>query len=219
MLSGLGPFLFAATVTYMKPADPRFAYGAVLIGIGRGLTLFARLIVTQPVFAGDFAVLLLDVVQFIDFPLFLAGLFVIGLAAGGVRTRLGFAIIAVGLVLAIAKIAWSWSTTLAPLAADLPLVDTAMALLEPFLYSLGWAFVAAAAFESRRRLLLLGSLVFIALDAVLVALSLTNPGPEDDLSRVALVLEIMSLAGWLLLAVSPLRLEMGTQRPLREEAS
>ena len=30
MLAGLAPFLFAATVTYMKPSDPRFTYGAVL---------------------------------------------------------------------------------------------------------------------------------------------------------------------------------------------
>ena len=39
---------------------------------------------------------------------------------------------------------------------------------------------------------------------------------ERRIERVALVIDVLQIAGWLILAVSPLRLEMGTQRPLHE---
>jgi hypothetical protein len=40
--------------------------------------------------------------------------------------------------------------------------------------------------------------------------------PESNVQPVTLVIDVLQIVGWLILAVSPLRLEMGTQRPLRE---
>jgi hypothetical protein len=223
LLSGLGPFLFAATVTYMKPSDQRFLYGAVLIGVGRGLDVLVQLIVAQSVVVNELTSFLLQVAQLIETPLFLAGVVLIGLGAGSVRTRAGLAIVLVGLVVGLAKLVWSWSVSWAPFVEGMPLGEIPIAtigasLATSFVYSLAWAFVLAASFESKRRLLLLGSLIFAALDVLSVALSIANMTEEADAARLFLVLGVASLIGWLILAVSPLRLEMGTQRPLRDAA-
>jgi hypothetical protein len=121
-------------------------------------------------------------------------------------------------VLAVVNVGWYVTTVVPTLPEDFGLVELGTSIVLAPLYPIAWAFLAGAAFETRRRLLLLGSLVFLALQAVVVAFSLASPGPEADLDRLTLVYVIGLIFGWLLLAVSPLRLEMGTQRPLREEA-
>ncbi len=216
MLAGLAPFLFAATVTYMKPSDPRFLYGGVLIGVGRGLAVLALLIASQGVVRGDIADMMFNLVAFIDTPLQVAGVILLGLGAGGVRTRYGMAILAVGILIAVVKTVWYLVNVVPGLLETLGPVDVGLSLVLAPLFPIAWAFVAGAAFESRHRLLLLGSLVLLGLEAVVTALTMANLGPETDFGRIRLVVDVMQLVGWLLLAVSPLRLEMGTQRPLRE---
>jgi hypothetical protein len=219
MIAGLVPFLFAATVTYIKPSDHRFLYGAVLIGVGRGLAVLATLIARQGVLRGDAVQLMFDAVALVDTPIQVAGIVLLGLAAGGLRTRYGWIILGVGALVAIVKTGWYFINIVPTLTETLSAADIALSLVLAPLLPIAWAFVAGAAFEARMRLLLLGSLVLLGLEGVITALTLANPGPDTDFGRISLVVSVLQIVGWLLLAVSPLRLEMGTQRPLREEVA
>jgi hypothetical protein len=219
MLAGLAPFLFAATVTYMKPSEPRFLYAAVLIGVGRGLAVLATLIAGQGVVRGDLANLMFDVVAFIDTPIQVAGVVLLGVAAGGVHSRYGLTVVGIGVLLAIIKTVWYFINVVPTLTGILSSVEIVQSLLLSPLFPIAWAFLVAAAFDARTRFLLLGSLVLLALEAVVVVLTMASPGPTADFGTIRLIVDVLQLAGWLLLALSPLRLEMGTQRPLREEVA
>jgi len=208
MLAGLAPFLFAATVTYMKPSDARFLYGAVLIGVGRGLTVLATLIANQQVLRGELAQMTFDTVALVHAPEQAVRTLLLGLAAGGVPTRIGLGMLGFGVLLAAAALVWQ-------VVND----DVGLSVVRATIFPIAWAYLAGAAFESRRRLLLLGSLVLLALEVTILVIAAMNLGPQTDFGPINLAIDIIQLAGWLLLIMSPLRLEMGTQRPLREPIS
>ena len=79
---------------------------SVLIGVGRGLSVMAFLIASQGVVRGEMADLLFRAVALVHLPIELVGIFLLGFAAGGIRTRLGIAIVALGFAVAAGNTVW-----------------------------------------------------------------------------------------------------------------
>lgn len=198
---GIAPLLFAAAVTFVRPIDQRYVYGAVLIGVGRGMAVLAAYIASGRVVSGDLAEQAYAVVAFLQFPVTLVGIALIGMATARVRTRFGYGVVGAGI--AVALLALAWYIPRAPSADALPLQDVVTGAVFAALHPIVWAYVVAAAWEARRRALLLGALLlFVALIAGALLVPL---GPSTNLVDVSLIVQAI---GWLLLAAAPFRGEI-----------
>jgi hypothetical protein len=216
-LARAGPIFFAAAVVYMGPPDRRFRWAALALAVPPIVRLLANWtpIVWQQVAPGDWrnAVPLLfdlgSVAADVAAPIGLAGLFLLGLALGGVRSFLSAVIQAAGAAIGLADLAWFFAHPV----EQLPLLQAATGVIYPTLNVLGWAFVFAAALESLRSLILIGAgLVFanVVINAVLLWWTI---GPDANFDLLSLIVAGPLLLGWLAMTAGALRGELNAPAP------
>ncbi|HUP82648.1 MAG TPA: hypothetical protein VM284_00480 [Candidatus Limnocylindria bacterium] len=226
-LATIAPIVFAAAVVYVKPADQRFMWAALFLAATPVVGLIAG-VFPDAWFAyapgdwkngtplmRDVASLGVDVARILG----LVGLFLFGLALGGVRSFVPFLIMALGLVLAVGNLIWTFAHPI----DDLPLYDLAKTLSYAVLRVVGLAFVFAAAVESLRSLTMTGA-GFLFLNAAIGAVLLWwTIGTGANFDVLSLVLGGTSLLGWIALIAAPLRGEFSAAPPRsrvgRESAS
>ncbi|MEP7157833.1 MAG: hypothetical protein ABI797_00255 [Chloroflexota bacterium] len=220
--AGLAPFLFAAAVSFARPADRRFRWAAWAIAAYVALPLITRPI-PELVFRlapGDWsnaAFILQDVanvVQSLANALLIVGLALFGLALGGVRSAFGGAILAAGAAVALANLTWFFSHPI----AEIPLINIAESVTFSTLTSLAWAFVFAAAIDAVRSLLIVGTGLLFANVVVNAVLLWWTLGPGTNTDVLSLVIGGMALAGWLALAAGALRGELTGPENFRSRA-
>lgn len=217
LLTG-APVLFAAVVLYVEPADRRYTWAALALAVAPVLSL-AWSALPEAVFRyapGDWrnaAYFLRDmgpIVRDATSVITIVGLGLLGLALGGVRRPLPVAILGVSIVMAILHaiaIADSYSAINYPPGDSTPMILLARSIVLSILNLVGWAFVFAAALESRRTLMLIGTgLVFAitVLSYVPQLDALLNNGWDVLLTALAAV----HLLGWALVIVAALRGEL-----------
>ena len=206
------PILFAAAVVHAAPVDRRFVWGTVLIGLVPAVTVIAAVLpdVWFDVVPGDWknATPLLmelgDPARLIARVLGFVGLGLLGLALGGVRTLVSAVILGLAVVLAIMNVV----RFLGQPIEGLTTLDVARTIAFSLMYFVGWAFVFAAALESRRTLMAIGTgltFALIAFDGLQDWWLALPRGPVDAL---LLVTGVLGLLGWVLMIASPLRGEL-----------
>jgi hypothetical protein len=206
------PLIFAAAVVYVAPADRRFAWAAVLIALGPAVASIAGWLPdfwfdTVPGDWKNATPLLIDLgntAQDVARVLGFAGLGLLGLALGGVRTLVSAAIIGVALLFSFIQVADFLGTQIEGMPIDM----TVQSIVFPTLYMLGWAFVFAAALESRRPLMLAGTGLLVALIVFDRLQDWWLAMPGGPLDALLLATGILSLIGWVLMTASPLRGEL-----------
>ncbi len=211
------PVLFAAAVLYVRPADRRYTWAALALAVAPVVSLVWSAL-PEAVFRyapGDWrnaAYSLQDmgpIVRDATSVITIAGLGLLGLALGGVRRPLSVAILGVSVVIAIVHaiaIADSYSAINYPPGDSTPMILLARSIVVSMLTLLGWAFVFAAALESRRTLMLIGTgLVF-----VITAQSYVPLMSDAVLNNGVLLtaLAAVHLLGWALVIVAALRGEL-----------
>jgi hypothetical protein len=206
------PLLFAAAVVYVAPSDRRFVWAAVLMALPPVVAVTTAWLPdfwfdTVPGDWKNATPLLMDlgnVAQDVARVLGFVGLGLLGLALGGVRTLVSAAIIGTGLVFSVVQVADLLGTQL----EGMPIDVTARSILFPTLYILGWAFVFAAALESRRTLMLAGTGLVFALIAFDRLQDWWLGLPQGLLDALLLLTGTIGLIGWALIILSPLRGEL-----------
>jgi hypothetical protein len=208
------PLLFAAAVVYLAPPDKRFVWAAVLIAIQPAVVVITAWLPdfwfdTVPgdwknatpllMDLGSAAVQIARVLEFI-------GLALLGLAMGGVRTRASAAIIGAGVLFAVLAVADSIQFLTSQ--EGLPIDMTVRSIAFPPLNILLWAFVFAAALESRRMLMAAGTGLLFALIGFDRLQDWWLALPSGPLDALVLVTGMISVIGWALVILSPLRGEL-----------
>lgn len=223
ILTIAAPVVFAAAVVYAAPADRRFTWAALALAADPVIRTIWNYL-PEAVFTyapGDWrnaAFFLQDmgpIARDVASVLTIVGLGLLGLALGRARTRLSAAIVGVGVVVAIVHailIADSFSAMSYPPGDSTPIVMLARGILISTLTVVAWAFVFAAALESRRKLMAIGTgLLF-----VITVLNYVTPLRETLLGNdwVALLTAIVAvhLIGWALIVLAALRGELRAAR-------
>ena len=211
-LAGAGPIFFAAAVVFVAPRDRRFTWAALALGVPPIVSLLADWtpIVWQQVAPGDWvnAVPLLydlgSVAIGVATIIGLAGLFLLGLALGGVRAFLSVVILAAGVVVALADLTWFFAHPV----EQLPVLQAARSVIYPTLNVLGWGFVFAAALESLRSLTLVGTGLVASNVVVRAVLAWWTIGPDANTDLLTLIIAGPLLVGWLAMTAGALRGEL-----------
>ncbi|MEA2676536.1 MAG: hypothetical protein QOJ81_677 [Chloroflexota bacterium] len=220
-LATVAPVVFAAAVVYARPSDRRFAWAALFLAATPAIGLIAGVVPDAwftympgdwkngTPFIRDLAQFALDIARLLG----LAGLFLFGLALGGVRSFVSFLILALGVAIALGNLTWTFAHPI----DGFPLFDLAKSVTYATLHGIGLAFVFAAAVESLRNLTMIGSgLLF--LNAVISAVLLWwTIGPDANLDLLSLILGGTTLLGWLALTAAALRGELNSA-PSRSRA-
>lgn len=206
------PLLFAAAVVYVAPSDRRFVWAAVLMALP---PVVAATTAWLPDFwfdtvPGDWknaTPLLMDlgnVAQDVARVLGFVGLGLLGLALGGVRTLVSAAIVAVALLFSVLHVVGFLGNQIEGSPIDL----TVRSIAFPTLFIVGWAFVLAAALESRRKMLAAGAGLVFALIAFDRLQDWWLALPEGPLNMLLAAAGTLAFIGWALLILSPLRGEL-----------
>jgi hypothetical protein len=198
LATGVAPLAFAIAVAWVTPIDRRFVIAATAIAVPTILRVAELLLVYQ-----------LNVVSndgWNDLPLgtlrwasSLGGVLLLGIALGGIRTRLGWVVVALGaawFVIHEFQVAIQMSSTSFPAEYQVPLEQ----LVIPFVYGLifvGWTFVSGAALDHGLRAIALGAGILFAIvvysDFILPHLI----SPEStNFTLLNLGGSLVSLLGW-----------------------
>lgn len=197
------PFAFAAAVVYVAPADRRFVLGAIAMAVPE------LLIVLEMLLTPGFVNLLQDIEWTrlrvdVGWILSLGGLLLTGLALGGVKTRLGWAVVAVGAALFLIGVAWYASYVAAnPLPEGLPIEYLPISLLAGSVV-VGWAYLLGAALERGLRAITIGAVLILGLAALnVVSTVFPTAVPQSDFGAL-LTLTVVHLTAWVALIVGAL---------------
>jgi hypothetical protein len=200
------PFFFAAAVLLVRPIDRRFVWAAVAIGASQAFLLGPRLVPAEWTFYYPELDQLGGAVTMLYSPALLGGLALLGLALGGIRTRLGWLIVGIGLVLAASSAVRVLTQTL-PEGLELSAIDRLLSIVIPPLHPMAWAFVAGAALGGGRRLFPFGALLIFVLMVPLGTFLLWDVpslGPDTNFGLLQFVFGIIPLTGWIALTFAPL---------------
>jgi hypothetical protein len=207
---GCAPLVFGAAVIYARPADRRFAWAALAIAAGPVLRLAAILlpgawVAVVPVLL-DVAQVGLELVNV----LLLVGLAVLAYALGGLRSAFGVTVVLFGGVVALADLTWVFARPV----QDMPLADLVKSIAFATLTALAWAFLLAAAIDALRSLLLSGAGLLFANVVIRAVLLWMSPGlgPDTNFDLLALVVNGIALAGWVLLIAAALSGELSSAK-------
>ena len=211
-LAFAAPLLFAAAVVYVAPSDKRFAWAAVLIALQPAVAIIAAWLPnfwfdTVPGDWKNATPLLMDlgnIAQDVARLLLFAGLGLLGLALGGVRTLVSAAIIGVGVLFSIFQAAEFLGTQI----DGMPIEMTVQSIVFPTLYIVGWAFVFAAALESRRPLMLAGTGLLVALIVFDRLQDWWLAMPQGNVNALLVGTAMLSVLAAVLMILSPLRGEL-----------
>lgn len=214
-LAWVAPVFFAAAVVYAAPPDRRFVWAALALATPAAVLVISNWLPNAwfSIVPGDWknaTPLLMDLAnpaRDVATVVGLIGLALFGLALGGVRSRMSLLILAFGTLVAAANVVWIGTHPIEGLGA----FYSAWSVGNSVLYALGWAFVFAAALESRRRLTIIGTgLLFANVVINLLLLWWPPNGPGDP--RL-LVYSVPVLAGWALLIAAAPRGELNAASP------
>ena len=212
----VAPFLFAAAVAFVSPANPRFLLGALAL-CGSQISLVIGFIEPSsgdPSVFGAASDLFLSVAWALTF----TGLLLIGAALGGISTRRGWAVVGAGIALAIVQAAAAIRTfeqTMAEYALGLSVEP-------PNLFAstvlVGWAYLLASALDGRRRLSSLAAGLMLGLAAYAIVRIVFLPvTPQNDFAVLNLLLLAVNVAAWSALILAALT-EFGPRRVEEEVA-
>jgi hypothetical protein len=179
----LAPLVFATAVAYVFPRDRRFLIGAAALALPEIVRTL------QLIFAENFslsaaisAAIDLNWLANVSGWIFEAGgLLLFGMALGGIRTRVGWIAVAVGLALfVISRIEYAFNLAGNPLVVEtMPAADLALGFLAGSAV-VGWAFLLGAALERGSRALSIGAGILVAIyvvdQALMLVYVLLEPG-------------------------------------------
>lgn len=204
LAAAAAPFVFAAAVVYSAPADRRLVWGALALASTELLVVLAHILQPPWLSLGVISDAV-AVVRRVGPLISVAGLVLIGVALGGLRSRLALAAAGVGAAVFVLGSLWSLARLLEPSSdLQLPFDQVVITFVAP-LVTVGWAFVAGAAFDRGMRLMTLGAALIVslaALDTVLAALSLRDP--LADYGFVLTIIRMVNLAAWAALVAGAL---------------
>jgi len=204
-IAGAAPFLFVAAVLYARPADVRFVYGAAAIVAYQAIPLAGQLLPNEWIARMP---VLFDVRAFAityDIALLIVGLVLLGMAVGGVRSRVGWLIVALGALVATVNIVRSVASLVELPLGDVLTLDLALSFLLGAGAALAWAYLLAASVDARRRYLAIGTALVIAATYLIDLLLLPfDRGPQTDFALLAIIFGALLALGWLTMAVAPL---------------
>jgi hypothetical protein len=198
-----GPLLLAAAVLYANPADRRIVWGSIVFAAAEILIVVATLAAPERI--GQNALSDLSTLLFrLSYPLVPIALLIIGIGLGGLRS--GYALTAGAIGLVIYAISESRYLGQLPqlLAAGMPMDAAVTGIIGP-LATVGWAFIAGAAFDRGFRLMAAGAGLIVlaaALTTVLTVLNLTNP--TTDFGLLSAVFQLVNVVAWACLIVGVL---------------
>jgi hypothetical protein len=211
-LAGTGPLVFAAAILFVDPPDRRFTWAALALAATPVIGLLSA-VVPEAVFTyapGDWknsTPLLRDLGGFareIGWVFGLIGLGLLGVALGGVRSRVSLLILAVGAALALANVV----SYLVNFPEGFPLLTLATNFVSSVLYPLLVAFVFAAAVESRRSLTLIGAGLVLLNTVMGEVIQWMTIGPDANLDLLSLIFGGTMLLAWLAYIAGALRGEL-----------
>jgi hypothetical protein len=211
-LAFTAPVFFAAAVAYAAPADRRFVWGAVLIAALPAVIIVSAWLpdawfVVAPGDWKNATPLLMDLgdpARLVARLLGFVGAGLLGLALGGVRTVVSVAIIGAGVLLGVVSAVRSLGNPIEGMPIDVIVQSASF----PALYLVGWAFVLAAAVESRRALMATGTGLIFAILA-LNNLQYSWSGLQDPVpSNLLLATVLLEFIAWALVIAAALRGEL-----------
>ena len=192
------PLAFATAVASTAPIDRRFLVAATAIAVPEILRV-AQLLGQRLNLLTDF--------DWIGFPLNLTwlltvgGLVLLGIALGGLGSRIGWAAVAVGVVWFVIddiQIAQYWAAN--PLSPDISLPPEMVPLsFLGGLVTVAWAFLLGVGLEHGYRAIALGAGITVAIayySLIVLPLLLPEPG-TGDLSLLNLGSTVVRLCAWL----------------------
>jgi len=154
------PLLFATAVAFVAPADRRILWAAALIAVPEAANVLVMAWSTWVSFIGDD---LQPVAGSITAVVQAAGLVLLGVALGGLRSRLGRIILIAALIYyayAIVRNGLNLSSIASTSEQDFPLIWY-IAPLFGGTALVGWAYLLGAAIDNRRPALALGSALLV----------------------------------------------------------
>jgi hypothetical protein len=193
LVLSLGPLLWAAAIFYARPADSRIRWGAALIATAEivyVVTLFVapERVGQNPLYDA------LDLVRWL--PVTPAGLFLVGIWLGGLRSRYAVGAAVIGLVFyAIGEFEYLGRAQ-ALVDAGIPLELIIRGFIGP-VEIVAWAFVAGAALQRGMQWLAVGSamiVVWSALNTIVTLLVVASPA--TDFGLLAAVFLLVNAAAW-----------------------
>jgi hypothetical protein len=203
--AGAGAFVFAAAVVLVAADRRLLVAGAVSLCVPPAL-LFARRLATQVVpqlAAAD----LLEVPSAVGWLFTMGGALAIGLAVGGVRSRLGWAAVALGIGAAFTLVLWQLSNLLAVYAdwppALQPPLNWSLSLLGSLVW-IGWGYLLGAGFSAGLRWLVVGvTAIFLGVVLDFAAVPLVTADTQPLFDQFALpAFQLLSIASWAALVAS-----------------
>jgi hypothetical protein len=195
------PVLLAAVVVLVVPGNRLMVAGGVALATAAVLLSTWHLV---PLVGGGDLPLLLGLAAA---PLLVAGPLLLGHGLGGVGSRLGVALVAGGLVVAVLAAAYAFTVT-EPMVTAAPFGSALVVatVIQQCAY-FGWAYLLAAAVERRAVFIAVGAGLWIAVNAAILLLVQFAGGlaPGFDLVGAGIVYFLLSLGAWVALIVGFLR--------------
>ncbi len=195
-----GAFVFAAAVVLVAGNRRMLVAGALSLSAVAAVILLQRL-------ANEFAAQLVlgDAFTVLHSLAWLAGVggaLAIGLSIGGIRSRVGWLAVGLGVVVALAITYWQLSMLL-PVLADwppdlLPQLSMSLSLVSGIMW-IGWGYLLGAAVTARLRWLTLGVVIIFAGEALnFAAIPLVTPDNYQLFNEFAApAVALLSIAQWL----------------------
>ena len=209
----VGPFLLAAAVALAAPADRRFLWGALALCASEAwfLLRFFEPASGEPTLFG----VALESLGSALWALTLAGLLLIGVAVGGIRSRFGWLVLAIGALVFVVSAAWQVISY-----ASIP-TDQLFLILSPEQFVvgvighaviIGWAYLLGAGLDNNRHYLAVGAGLMLGQAAFGVMRLLFLPvTPDADFTLLNLMSLTVSVAAWSALIAAAMT-EFGPRR-------
>lgn len=200
-LAGAAPLVFGAAVMWAAPQNRRFYYGTwalIAATVLRLLTVYlaGRLAADVPLLA-DLPRWLTEAAWVLEF----IGLVVLGLALGGLRSRAGWTLFWIGVLVGLMAVAWV--TTHPALEADpIGALLTAAAQAVP----VAWGYLAAAGLDARRRGFAVGGSLMLAYLGLTFMLLWFPLGPDINPDLVTFGLGVLRFVAWVALILGAIGL-------------
>jgi hypothetical protein len=194
------PVLLAVVTLLVAPARRLLIAGSVALAAAAALFSIGRL---APLLPGELGM----VIGSLGVPLLVAGPLMFGRGLGGVASRRGSIVVAVGSIVAgaAAGFAFSWVRAALRLAGHFDGLLLATSVLHQFTY-LAWAYVLGAALEPRAALIAAGAGLFIAAEGTILMVDVVAVfQPGFVLPEAWVVYLGLSLAAWAALIVGVIR--------------
>jgi hypothetical protein len=193
-LAGAAPIILAAAILLVARDKRLLVFAGLALAYGPVLQLADRLLYE---FLPQLRMYdLMSVPLDLTWAFTLAGTVAIGLALGGIRSRVGWAAVLVGILIVLVEDAW-YVNFLAGLADGSMPIPLALGSLAAPLRFVGWGFLLGSALDRGHRLIAFGAGLWLAAaTAWRVIFTLVPIGPLGDVDSLNAASGLIDLVAW-----------------------